>query len=175
MQESATPPIATLCAPTGPMRRPRRPAMMAATSGSSTMAMRTCGLMRRASSLQSIEVFDVDGAALAKQHDQDRKADGRFRCGDGEHEEHDHLAADIAQIAREGDEVEIRREQQELDAHQEQNDILAVDEYAGDRERKQDPGERQQLCQSDHGALVPIALTRRTRSVLFTLTWRLIS
>ena len=128
------------------------PAMMAATSGSSDDGEQRLRIHRAPHPFSVSRSSTLMRAPLAEQHDQDRKADGRFRRRDGEHEEHEHLAADVAQVAREGDEVEIGREQQQLDAHQEQDDILAVDEDARHRERKQDPGERQELRERDHGA-----------------------
>src|ERR1700694_3262794 len=153
---------------------PASPAMTAAASGRRTMASSTCGFMC-ASSLQGIEVFDVDSAALAEQHDEDRKADSGLRRGDRQYEEHEDLAGKVAKIARESDEVEVRRKQQELDAHEKQNDVLAIDEDSRNRKRKENPREGEKLRERDHGRFAVMDFTRRTRSTLFTLTCRLMS
>src|SRR5262245_28256510 len=117
--------MVTVCAPARPMRRPKSPATMAAISGSTGMASSRFGFIC-ASALERVQVFDVDAALLAEQHHEDGEADGRLRRRHGEHEEHEDLAVDVAQIARERHEVEVGREQQELDAHEEQDDVLAV-------------------------------------------------
>jgi len=54
-----------------------------------------------------IKIIDIDRAHIAEQHDQDRQPDRRF--GDGEDEEHENLAVDIAEVMRERDEVHIDR------------------------------------------------------------------
>src|SRR5580700_7476569 len=107
------------------------PARAPAMSGSSGMATSSARFMP-GSSLQRVQVFDVDAAALAEQDHEDRKPDGRFGSRDGQHEEHEDLPMDVVQIARERDEVEVRCEQQQLHAHEEQDDVLAIEEHAGD-------------------------------------------
>ena len=42
----------------------------------------------------------------------------------------------VAELARERDEIEVHRQQHQLDAHQQQDDVLAVEEDAGDAERR---------------------------------------
>ena len=54
-------------------------------------------------------------------------------------EEHEHLAVDVAEVARERDEVEIDREQHQLDAHQQHDDVLAVQEDAGHADANSTP------------------------------------
>src|SRR5471032_1231631 len=98
-QETATPAIATLCEAMRPIRCPSRPASNAAASGSSTMARSTWGFTR-VLTFQGVEVFDIDGAALAEQHDEDRKADGGLCCRDRQYEEYENLATQIAEITR---------------------------------------------------------------------------
>ena len=61
----------------------------------------------------------------------------RFCRRDGQDEEHQHLAADVAEIARERHEVEIDGEQHQLDAHQENDDVPAVQEHARHRNGEQ--------------------------------------
>src|SRR6185312_3715121 len=170
----ATPMMVTVCAPARPMTRPPRPAITAATSGSRGMAMSTCGFIA-ASASQGIQVFDVDAAPLAEQHDQDGEPDRRFRRRHGEHEEYEHLAVDIAQHPGEGDEVEVGGQQQQLHAHEEQDDVLAVEEDAGHREGEEHPREGEEVRQSDHVRFSASTLTMRTRSAARTDTWREIS
>src|ERR1041384_7659318 len=96
--------MVTLCAPARPMALPKKPAMMAASSGSIGMASSKVGFMP-ASAFHRIQVFDVDAPAFAEQHDEDGEADGGLRRGHGQHEEHEHLPADVAEVARERHEV----------------------------------------------------------------------
>src|SRR5579862_7244811 len=109
---AATPAMHTRCAPTRPIRRPPSPARIAAMSGSSAMARSTFGFMRASSALEGVQVLDVDAAPLAEQHDEDGEPDGGLGRGHGEHEEHEYLPVQVAEIAREGDEVEVGGEQQ---------------------------------------------------------------
>src|SRR5258708_10583369 len=145
------------------MSRPASPAMTAAASGSNGIAISTAGLMRT-SAFQGIEVFDVDAAALPEEHHEDREPDGRLGGSHREDEEHEHLAVQVVEITREGDEVEVRREQQQLHAHQQQDHVLAIEEDASHREREQHPRERQQLRQADHGRFSGAIFTMRRRS-----------
>ena len=87
-------------------------------------------------------------------HDQDREADRRLRRGHRQDEKHEDLAADIAQEARERDEVEVHREQHQLDAHEQDDDVLAVQEHAGDRDGEQDAGQGEHVGEGDHGAFL---------------------
>src|SRR5688572_21985848 len=94
--EAATPRMVTLCEATRPMVRPNKPAMTAASSGTSAMARSMLGLsVFTRSALQGAHVFDVDGAAFAEQHHQDGESDGRLGRGHGQHEEHEYLAVDV--------------------------------------------------------------------------------
>ena len=74
-------------------------------------------------------------------HDQNREPDGRLGGRHRQNEEHENLTADVAQEARERDEIEIDREQHQLDAHEQHDDVLAVQEHAGHRDREQDAGQ----------------------------------
>src|SRR5215469_18202019 len=160
-----------VCAPARPMTRPLRPAMIEASSGSSGMASSTVGLSGCTSSaLERVEVLDLDGAALAEQHHEDREPDCGFRRGDREDEEHEYLPVEVAEVAREGDEVEIRREQQQLDTHQQQDQVLAIEEHSRHRDGEQKRRERQLLCQADHGRGSGSIFTTRRRSAARTAT-----
>src|SRR5260370_15901121 len=127
-------------------------------------------MFARSSALQRVEIFDFDAAPFAKHHDQNREADGGFGRRHGQYEEHEYLAADIAQITRERHEIEIDGEQHELDAHQEHDDVLAVQEHAGDCDREQNPGQCQHVGERDHGLFSEAILTIRTRSLALTAT-----
>src|SRR5579872_1917497 len=107
-QETATPAIVTVWAPARPITRPKSPAMRAPSKGSPAMAIRMSGFMR-ASAPQLVQIFDIDAAALAKQHHENRQPDSRLGRRHGQHEEHEHLSVDVPQVAREGDEIEIGR------------------------------------------------------------------
>src|ERR1700738_1441701 len=109
-QEIATATQVTVCAPARPMSRPPRPAMTAATSGSSGTLISAVAFMAGASAFQRVQVFDVDAAPFPEQHHQDGESDRRLGRGHGEGEEHKHLPVDVREIARERAEVEVRGE-----------------------------------------------------------------
>jgi hypothetical protein len=73
----------------------------------------------------------IDTAPLAEQHHEDCEPNGRLGGRHGKNEEHEHLAIQLPEVAREGHEVEVGRQQQQLDAHQQQQYVLAIYEYAG--------------------------------------------
>src|SRR5271165_3281939 len=124
----------------------------------------------RPSALQRVEIFDVDAAPLAEQHDQNRESDGRFGRRDTQNEEHEDLSVDVAQESRKSDKIEIDREQHQLNAHQQDDDVLAIQEHACDRDREQDARQRQNLREADHGRFSAGILTTRTRSLARTAT-----
>src|SRR5271165_221889 len=127
--------------------------------------------MRCPLALQRIEIFDVDAAPLAEQHDQYRQPNGRFGRGDAQYEEYEYLPVDIAQEPRERDEIEIDGQQHQFDAHQQDDDVLAIQEHPGHGDREQDARERQNLGKTDHGRFSAGILTTRTRSLARTATW----
>src|SRR3970282_143193 len=111
----ATPRMVTLCAPTRPTLLPNRPAMIAPSSGASTMASSrdldiassTPGI---GSALQRVDFGDVDRAPVAEQRDRDRQPDRRFRGGHREDEEHENLARSVAERPRERHEDDVDAE-----------------------------------------------------------------
>src|ERR1017187_812394 len=161
-QEIATAAIVTSAAPARPICLPASPARSAAISGSIGIASNSVGFI---SALQAVEFFDADGAPLAEQHHEDREPDGRFRGRHGQHEEHEDLPVQLAQVAREGDEIEVCGQQQQLDAHEQKYDVLAVEEYAGHRQREQYRRERQHVAERDHLRCSESILMIRTRSL----------
>src|SRR5213078_3193638 len=114
-QDVRTPRIVTVCATQRGITLQKMPATIAATSGASGMTSSRLGsIFDTRSALQCAQVFDVDRAALAEQHDEDREAYRRFRGSDSQHEEHEDLPVDVAQETRERHEIEVHREQQQL-------------------------------------------------------------
>ena len=59
------------------------------------------------SAFHQVDVFDRDRAAVAEVDDEDGEADRRLGRGDGEHEQREDLADQIAEKGREGDEVDV--------------------------------------------------------------------
>src|SRR5579859_4669830 len=104
------------------MTLPNSPAMMHATSGDKTMVryMDCISIL----ALKGIEIFDVDAAAFAEQHHQNREANSGLGRRDGQDEKDEYLPADVAAETRESHEIEIHRQQHEFDAHQQHDDVL---------------------------------------------------
>ena len=109
--------------------------------------------------LHPVDVVDRDRAAAAEEDDEDGEADRGFGGGDGEHEHRQHLAGQIAEIGREGDEVDVHREQDQLDRHQHQDDVAAVEEDAEHADREQDRGDGQIMARG-RSQLHPLAHAR---------------
>src|SRR3954453_4910222 len=97
-QEIATLRIVTVWAPTRPMTRPSSPASSEPISGSNGIRTSSVRFML-ASASQRIHIFDIDAATLAEQHHENGQSDRRFGGGHGQHEKHEHLAVDVAQVA----------------------------------------------------------------------------
>src|SRR4029453_18352619 len=131
----------TICAGRSPMMRQNRPAMAAASSGSRTMSLMARSMTRLPLALPRVDVFDLDGPAVAEIDHEDGKTDRGLRGGHGQHQHGEHLAHDIALEDREGDEVDVDREQHQLDAHQDDDDVLAVQEDAEDAQGKEHRGD----------------------------------
>src|SRR5439155_17411014 len=108
-----------------------------------------CWWRRSHSALHQIDVFDRDRAAVAIENHQDREPDRGLRGRDGEHQQREHLAHQIAEEGRERDQVDVDREQDQLDRHQDDDHVLAVDEDAEDPEREQDRADREVMAEAD--------------------------
>src|SRR5699024_7746943 len=107
-----TPRMVAVCAPARPIQRPARPASSEPANGASTMASSTDlesvnSMPGIGSTLHRVDFGDVDRAPVAEKRDQDRQADGGLGGGDGQDEEHEHLAGGIAELARERYEVDV--------------------------------------------------------------------
>src|SRR3546814_19101147 len=97
---AATPRMVTTCAPARPILRPNRPAMIAPSSGASTMAssrdfeitmlLSSMSTPCIGSALHRLDFGDVDRAPVTDQRDEDRQADRAFGPGPGQEEEQQH-------------------------------------------------------------------------------------
>src|SRR4029079_19144044 len=96
-----------------------------------------------------IDVFDGNRAAIAEVHHQNRKSDRRFRSRDGQHQQREHLADDVAEEGRKRHQINVHREQDQFDRHQDNDDVLAVEEDAEDSQRKQDRANREIVSKTD--------------------------
>src|SRR5690606_29755673 len=106
----------------------------------------------------------------------------RLGGGDGEDEEHEHLAGGVVQVAGEGDEIHVGGEQQELDRHEDDDQVLAVQEDAHHADGEQDRTEDEVVAEGYHLSPPPVSpvspvftagmLTILSRSALVTRTWR---
>src|SRR2546423_9959263 len=80
---------------------------------------------------QQINLVNEDGLAVAVERDDEAEADGRLGGGDDDDEDGEDLSGDgvhvarVAQVAREGYEVEVRRVQYQLDGHEDDDDVAA--------------------------------------------------
>src|SRR4051812_31512823 len=104
----------------------------------------------RASALHDVDVLNRDGSAIAVEHDEDRQSDRGFGGRDRQHDQGEDLAGDVAQMGREGDEVDVDGEQDQLDRHQDDDHVLAVEKDAENAEREQHGGDGQVVVQPDH-------------------------
>src|SRR5271170_1611005 len=120
------------------------PATIAPRSGRTTMASYMPPLP-----LHQIDIFNRNRAAVAVIGDQDRQADRGFRCRDREHDQRIDLPDDVAEEARERDQVDVDGEQNELDRHQDDDDVLAVEKDAQNPQREQDRADRKIVPEPD--------------------------
>src|SRR5271169_5523475 len=104
-------------------------------------------MLIRVSSLELIELLDIDRADVAEEQHQDREPDGRLRGGAGEDEEDEYLPGGIAEETREGDEVEVDGEQHQLDGHEHDEHVAPVEENPDHADREQDRPEDQVMRQ----------------------------
>src|SRR5271163_119604 len=135
--ENKSAPQVTSCAPRSPIARPKKPAIIAASSGRKTTATPT------ASALHHVDVFDSNGAAVAEVDDEDRETDCRFRRRDRQNEHCKGLADEVAQKDREGDEIDTDRKQHQFDRHQHDDNVFAIEKDAKNTQCEQDRGNRQ--------------------------------
>src|SRR5688572_23861058 len=154
-----------------------RPARIAPING-----MRTAKVYMRLwpSALHQIDVFDRDRAAVAEVDDEDGEADGGLGGGHGQNQHGEDLAHQVAEMRREGDQVDVDGEQHELDRHQDDDDVLAVEEHAEDAQREDDGGDGQVMGKADlqhHtpprvGTLTSSTDCSRVRLIWREMSWR---
>src|SRR5262249_25593236 len=101
------------------------------------------------SALHQVDVFDRDRAAVAIVRHQKGKADRRLGGRHGQHQERVDLADEVADMGREGHQIDVHGEQDQLDRHQDDDDVLAVEKDAEDPEREQDGGNREIVPEPD--------------------------
>src|SRR5690348_1459096 len=99
---------ATNCAPRSPIQRPKKPAMIAPRSGRKTAAT------DKRLTLHQVDVFDLDGPAVAEVDHEYREADRRLGRSDREHEHREDLAHEVAEECRKRHEVDVDGEQHQL-------------------------------------------------------------
>src|SRR5690606_3125812 len=140
---TSTPRMVAPCEARRPMTLPPKavpstPAMSEPTRGASGTASSVEAdsvLLMFRSALQRIEFFDADRRLVAEQQHEDGEADGCFGGRHGEDEEHEDLAVQIAQVVREGHEVQVDRQQHELDGHEQHDQVAAVEEDRSEERR----------------------------------------
>src|SRR6187401_1020085 len=110
--------------------------------------------------LHHVDVLDRDRPGVPEEADEDGEADRSLRGGDGEHEEREDLPDQVAEMRREGHEVDVYREQHQLDRHQDDDDVLAVDEDSEDAGDEQDRRDRQIMREPDHAPCPGLMSTR---------------
>src|SRR5690606_30756667 len=186
---TATPRMVTVCAPARPICLPNSPARMAPARGASgTSRYSVCISIISASpllALEAVEIVDVDGRQVTEENHQDGQADRSFCGGDGQNEDHEHLAVKVIHVAGERNEIHVDGEQHQLDGHQQNDQVLAVQEDSDDGDAEQHRAENQIMRQRDHallpswpsagaaGASTSAAIfTTRTRSAALTRTCR---
>src|SRR5690606_6106139 len=85
--------VVTISAGLWPMARPKRPATSAPISGRKTIAWIISAL-----ALHHVDVLNRDGAAVAEEDHENREPDGGLGGGDGQDQQREHLADEIAQM-----------------------------------------------------------------------------
>src|SRR5512133_3069584 len=107
------------------------------------------------SALHQIDVLNRDRATIAVENNQDCEADSGFRGGNCQHQQRVNLSDDVAEMGREGDQVDVDREQDQLDRHQDNDDVLPVEENSENPEREQDRSDSQIMTETDGHAPPP--------------------
>jgi len=101
---------------------------------------------------RSISV-DEDGFAIAEEGDDNAEADGGFRSGVGDDEEGEDLSGNVAEVAREGNEIDAYGVEDQLDGHEDDDDIPARDDADG-ADHKEREAQEQIVADGHHGASV---------------------
>src|SRR5437763_10053424 len=109
-------------------------------------------MLNALSPFQQINLVNEYGLAVAVERDDEAESDGRLGGGDDDDEDRKDLArhgvhvARVAQVAREGYEVQVRRVQYQLDGHEDDDDVAAR-EHARHADGEQERADDQELRQ----------------------------
>ena len=106
------------------------------------------------SALHHVDVFHLDGAAVAEEDDKDGKADGSLSRRHGQDEHGEDLPHQIARERGEGDKIDVDRQKHQFDRHQDDDHVLAVQEDPENPDDEEGRSHRQVMFKSDH-RLVP--------------------
>src|ERR1700748_2654319 len=101
------------------------------------------------STLHQVDVFNLDGSAVAEINQNDGEADGSLGGGDRQHQHRHHLTGQVVQHGGERDEIEVDGEQDQFDRHQHDDDVLAVEEDSEHADHQQDAADDQIMIQAD--------------------------
>src|SRR2546421_11855147 len=96
------------------------------------------------SALHEVDLVEVDADPVPVDEQHDGEADSDFGGGDGDDEEGEDLTGDVAELGREGDEVEVHGVEHKLDAH-EHEDAVAPGQDPVDADTEQEGGQEQEL------------------------------
>src|SRR5580700_9980649 len=99
------------------------------------------GIMRL--TLHKIDILNRDRTAVAVIGDENGEPDRSFCSGNRQHDQRIDLTDDVAEKARERDQIDVDGEQNELDRHQDDDDVLAIKENSHHAEREQDRADRE--------------------------------
>src|SRR5271169_1941211 len=100
-------------------------------------------------SLQLGGVVEVHGALEAVHGDDDREADRGFAGGERDDEHREELPVEVAEVARERDEIQVRGVEDELDRHQHRQEVPA-NEDARDADGEEHERECDVMRDADH-------------------------
>ena len=122
-------------------------------------------LITKGAPLHPVDIVHRDRAAATEIDDEDGKPDRRLARRDRQHEHREHLANEIAEIGREGDEIDVHREQDQLDRHQDDDEVLAVQEDAEHTHGEQDRRDDEVVDETDRHSSTPCPTTGRVLRV----------
>src|SRR5258707_722056 len=83
------------------------------------------------SPFEEVHLVGEDGFVVAEESDDDAEADGSFRDSVGDDEEGENLSGNVAEVTREGDEVDVHGVKDQLDGHEHDDDVAARDDADG--------------------------------------------
>src|SRR5262249_18741729 len=93
------------------------------------------------------------------------KADRGLRGSNRQYQQRIDLSDDVAEMGREGDQIDVDREQDQLDRHQYDDDVLAVEKNAENPQREQHRGDGEIVAKTDGHVLLPSPCPGRTLTI----------